>query len=359
MIPKLTYAGQEAMLRALDGDEIHFTKIKMGNGQRPEDYQVLTDLQNPMKTLDIDQAVIEDHYAKLTAETVTNSDFESDFFWTELGVFVSDPDGGEDDLLYAYAHYEISEDAAALYIGSSSSSVLQITPIVHVYIGDAENITAELSEATEYALKTELNAHASDTSNPHGVTKTQVGLSNVPNVTTNNQTPTYSRPSLLKALTSGETLATALGKIATAVDNLISHISNHTMHITSGERTSWNSKANGTHTHSATDINTGTLSITRGGTGATTPTAARKALGIQSGVNFIDGNVAGTTKTITFPSAFAGAPMTVLLQPHNLAEGQGNTGFSLEVISITATQFTVRCYSVASVSINFGWVAVL
>ena len=90
-----------------------------------------------------------------------------------------------------------------------------------------------------------------------------------------------------------------------------------------------------------------------------TASAARKALGIQSSVNFIDGSSNGTTKTITFPSAFAAAPMTVILQPHNLAVGQGETGFSLEVISITATQFTVRCYSDTSVSINFGWVAVL
>lgn len=268
MNPKLTYSGQEAMLKALNGDEIHFTKIKLGNGPKPDDYAQLTDLQNPLKAISIEQAVIENHYAKLTGETISNADFESDFYWTELGIFVSDPEGGADDLLYAYAHYELSDDAAPLYIGASTSSVVQITPIVHVYVGDAENITAELSEATDYALKSELRAHALDTANPHGVTKAQVGLSQVPNVTTNNQTPTFSAASTLAEIKSGETMSTIMGKIKKAISSLISHIGNksnpHSVTL------SQVGAAAAKHSHSAADITAGTMSIARGGTGVTT-----------------------------------------------------------------------------------------
>ena len=71
-----------------------------------------------------------------------------------------------------------------------------------------------------------LISHLSNTSNPHSVTKAQVGLNNVPNVTTNNQTPTYTEASSNTALSSGETLATAFGKIAKAISSLISHLSN-------------------------------------------------------------------------------------------------------------------------------------
>lgn len=144
------------------------------------------------------------------------------------------------------------------------------------------------------------NAHAANKSNPHGVTKTQVGLSNVPNVTTNNQTPTYTEPTSLSALVSGELLSVAFGKLSRAVLELISHIGNksnphgvtkaqiglgsventsdankpistatrtalnlkadastltsHTgnniMHVTSAERSLWNSKADGVLLHS-------------------------------------------------------------------------------------------------------------
>jgi len=71
-----------------------------------------------------------------------------------------------------------------------------------------------------------LSTHTSNKSNPHEVTKAQIGLGNVPNVTTNNQTPSYTVPSSLSALTSGEILQTAFGKIAKAVNDLISHLAN-------------------------------------------------------------------------------------------------------------------------------------
>lgn len=85
--------------------------------------------------------------------------------------------------------------------------------------------------------------HSQKTSgNPHGVTKTDVGLGNVPNVSTNNQTPTYTAATTLAALSSGEKLSVAFGKLAKAVSDLISHLADTTKHITASERTSWNSR---------------------------------------------------------------------------------------------------------------------
>lgn len=67
--------------------------------------------------------------------------------------------------------------------------------------------------------------HAGGT-NPHGTTKSDVGLGNVPNVATNDQTPTYTEATTLAKLTSGEKLSVAFGKIAKAVTDLIAHIVN-------------------------------------------------------------------------------------------------------------------------------------
>lgn len=55
--------------------------------------------------------------------------------------------------------------------------------------------------------------------------KADVGLGNVPNVATNDQTPTYTAASSLTALSSGEKLSVAFGKIAKAISSLISHLS--------------------------------------------------------------------------------------------------------------------------------------
>ena len=68
-----------------------------------------------------------------------------------------------------------------------------------------------------------LISHVANKSNPHSVTKNQVGLGNVPNVATNDQTPTYTEASNLSSLVSGEKTSVAFGKIAKAVSTLISH----------------------------------------------------------------------------------------------------------------------------------------
>ena len=58
------------------------------------------------------------------------------------------------------------------------------------------------------------------------VTKEAVGLGNVPNVSTNDQTPTYTEGTELETLTSGEKISIAFGKIKLAITSLINHIAN-------------------------------------------------------------------------------------------------------------------------------------
>ena len=87
--------------------------------------------------------------------------------------------------------------------------------------------TAENNLSTSISsVSTNLSSHTGNKSNPHGVTKSQVGLGNVPNVATNDQTPTYTVASENTALTSGEKLSVAFGKIAKAISSLISHLAN-------------------------------------------------------------------------------------------------------------------------------------
>lgn len=78
-------------------------------------------------------------------------------------------------------------------------------------------------------------------------TPAEVGLGNVPNVSTNNQTPTYTEASDISRLSSGEKLSTAFGKISKAITDLISHLSDVVKHITNTERINWNNA----YTHSA------------------------------------------------------------------------------------------------------------
>lgn len=87
-------------------------------------------------------------------------------------------------------------------------------------------LDAKMKEIEEKADPEVVQGHIANTDNPHEVTKEQVGLGSVPNVSTNNQTPTYTVLSDNAELSSGEKLSTAFGKIAKAVKSLISHLAN-------------------------------------------------------------------------------------------------------------------------------------
>ena len=75
-------------------------------------------------------------------------------------------------------------------------------------------------------------------------TAEMVGLGDVPNVATNDQTPTYTVASAPAALTSGEKLSAAFGKIAAAISALITHLADSVRHVTAAERNAWNGKSN-------------------------------------------------------------------------------------------------------------------
>lgn len=72
-------------------------------------------------------------------------------------------------------------------------------------------------------VESNVYTHPSGT-NPHGTTKDDIGLNNVPNVSTNDQTPTYTEATALTKISSGEKLSVAFGKISKAISDLISHI---------------------------------------------------------------------------------------------------------------------------------------
>lgn len=106
---------------------------------------------------------------------------------------------------------------------------------------DATNVKSSTTNGNILVNGTEtvVYTHPSGT-NPHGTTKSDVGLGNVPNVATNNQTPTYTESSTLEKLTSGEKLSVAFGKISKAITDFIAHIGDTVKHISSSERTNWN-----------------------------------------------------------------------------------------------------------------------
>lgn len=243
---------------------IKFTKILYGNGA--DATQSATKLSNKQYEVEITKLTREEGspYVTLEAE-FNNSTVESGFRATETGILVADPDNSNNrdkDILFAYGY---CEEKDAIYIPANDDFVLETTEEFVVYIGTTENVSAELSKSLTYASRTEFDEHVSNFSNPHSVNAEQVGLGNVPNVATNDQTPTYSVATTLSTLISGEKLSVAFGKIKLAITTLINHIANKSN--PHGVTATQVNAASKDHTHSASDINSGTLGVARGGTG--------------------------------------------------------------------------------------------
>ena len=157
----------------------------------------------------------------------------------------------DDVLEYAtLSAFPVTGTSGIIYIDLSTNLAYRWSGTVYVEISPS----LALGETSSTAYRGDRGAiaynHSLSKSNPHSTTASQVGLGNVPNVTTNNQTPTFTMAGVDSNLVSGETLTISLGKISKAINSLISHISDSIKHITSTERTNWNTAYTNNHTHS-------------------------------------------------------------------------------------------------------------
>lgn len=258
LTPRLTEKGISMVIRAIYGDSITFTKISMGNGV-PSDLNNVTEMVNPLLDIPFVEATQEDNYILLTGET-SSSQIETSFYGNELGVYAKDENDNE--YLYAYRYSE----QADFFPASSEGRTIELRISVAVAVGNAENVTAILTAGEEYATRNEFNAHVNDHNNPHHVTAEDVGLGNVSNESPENLTPSFTQASSRTNIVSGDTLSVILGKIAKVISDFTSHLTATNPH---GITAAGISAAPKTHTHSASDINAGTLSVARGGTGQT------------------------------------------------------------------------------------------
>ena len=238
-----TKAGIEYAALTAQGKIIEFTKGKFGDGVRStENITELTDLIHPLGELPISKKSVKN------STIITTTQFSNrvggsilpTFYLMEIGLFakVVNADGTDDDehpeTLIGYAF----DGHGDKIIGTSLSEFIINIPLT---VADVNNVTVDIDslvyptlkqfedevntrKTEDEELQNSLNGHITDTSNPHGVTAEQIGLDKVPNVATNDQTPTYSQNSSLSNITSGEKLSVSFGKIMKAIADLISHI---------------------------------------------------------------------------------------------------------------------------------------
>lgn len=259
----ITEDGTKLILKTLAGEPMTFTRIALGNGTNEVLPRKMTALQN--EVIDATLTKCETGIGCVTLSfKFDNSGVEDGFYLREAGIFAKDAE--ENEYLYAYLNTATPEFIPP----NTDDYITSLEEEIIIAVGDAEKVTAIISEFGGYATKEELNAHLT-AKNPHNITKEDVGLDKIENEEFDNQRSFFNPTKNLELLTSGSTLGSLMGKLATAIQRLRYHIIDDVgSHVAPDDRVKWNEKADLKHEHSAKDITSGILSVARGGTGCTT-----------------------------------------------------------------------------------------
>ena len=217
----ITNAGIELLKNALSGGTITVTAIKSGAGKVD-----VSALKSQTAVSSIKQSGT---VQGVTNETIkigvlfSNAGLSAGYSMTQLGIYAKGSTGSE--VLFAISQSTTGKEVPA-------ESAMPSWSLVHnfyIKLNNDVKMTATVDPegyVTFETMQTALNTHTGNKSNPHSVTKSQVGLGNVPNVATNDQTPTYSDTTTLVTLSSGEKISIAFAKIKLAITTLINHLAN-------------------------------------------------------------------------------------------------------------------------------------
>ncbi|RKW15663.1 MAG: hypothetical protein D8B54_06865 [Catonella sp.] len=243
--PVITKAGNDELAAAIGSNlPITFTRVVLGSGRHTGDLKAITNVKTPAITLPALQSVLDGSTGFHVLGRLDNSNVTAETTITEIGVFAKV--GSRAEVLYMYTSAEAGDlipprrEAILVRDYEFDVRIADNGQLTVQYSNDTQNIYANRSELDAVSAKVDevakasygkaegqalaakadkvgqdLTAHKGDKSNPHGVTKSQVGLGNVANV-----------PQASKV-------------------EFDSHVGNTGIHVTTSDKANWNSKANG------------------------------------------------------------------------------------------------------------------
>lgn len=194
---KVTNAGKTLLTDILNGDKIKFTVIKMGSGAAVSNVATATNLTTVKQTLTVARSSKIDFETVIVGANLMGTTVTSAFSWTECGVFAKNETKGTAEVMFSYAH---TTNPSYIPVGGE---VTEMLIDVSMKVGNAANVNITLSASLIFptqadlntaintlststtnsinTVTTNLNTHINNKTNPHTVTKDQVGLGSVMN----------------------------------------------------------------------------------------------------------------------------------------------------------------------------------
>ncbi len=199
----LTEQGIELQAKVEAGLQLVIQRM-VASSALSENPRKLTTVIPECQELQIDSIEANGDRVVITA-ALSNMRVEESYIVHQIGVYALDENGKE--LLFIVGQDTVGDEIKA---GTEEENVIEYN--IALKVANAEQVIFNRN-LDDYVRKRQFYDHVEDFQNPHRTTKAQVGLSEVPNVTTNNQTPTWKRASKHQLPESGDTLEVILGKI--------------------------------------------------------------------------------------------------------------------------------------------------
>lgn len=146
----MTNAGALLASQTALGDQIEFTRIKMGDGAEPEDYRTLNDMVHTMQSMPIARQKIVDINTIALGSNLFPADITTNFYWREVGLFAKNVTKGGPEVLFSYGY-----STTPSYI-SSGGTLTEKYIDIDLQLSDAENVVINLDYSNLFPTKYEM-----------------------------------------------------------------------------------------------------------------------------------------------------------------------------------------------------------
>lgn len=212
----ITDAGVELIKNTMSGNNITITAVKSGTGKVSTDLLRKQTVVTGVKQSGTVQSIKNDGNTIAVSVLFENAGLEKGYTMNQIGIYAK---SGQTEILFA-----ITQDAVGKEIPNESSMpYYSLVSNFNFAFSSDLNITSEV-DPIGYVTLESFSEHKSNTSNPHGVTKAQVGLENVENVKVNDHAVTFSDINNLQTISSGEKASSVFPKIKLAITKLLNHL---------------------------------------------------------------------------------------------------------------------------------------
>lgn len=150
---QMTSAGRGLQAKAQTGVPLNFSRVAIGDGEKPADLDPLTGLVSEKKSLDLAGfELLGDGTSKLKVLLI-NEGLVEGFFIREIGVFAIDPDTSS-EVLYSYANAEQYSDYLPAFGGET---IVEMTFDLITVVGNATTVTATINDYLVHATKADVD----------------------------------------------------------------------------------------------------------------------------------------------------------------------------------------------------------